>query len=207
MQRLTTVFFILITTFGYSQDTIRTVSNESIIVNVIEVKNNEITYRIHGYNDGRIYAINKDKIKRVSYLNGNIEIYNEDVSIIDGVEYTDSELFNKLTAKNKTVFIYSENTNAIIHATKTISAWGYWAITANKEYADFILKFNVRFGAFGDAYGNAQFINPKDDRIFKETPEMNTKMSMDFNTKRGLINKVIKKAIKPMFKNSEPLTE
>ena len=202
MKNLITLLLLLITTFGYCQDTIKTVSNETIIVNVIEVKNNEIIYRIYGYNDGRIFSIYKDNIKRVCYLNGNIEIYVEDISIMDGVEYTDSELFDKLTAKNKTVFIYSENTNAIIHATNTISAWGYWAITTNKADADFILKFNVRFGTLGDAYGNAQFINPKDDRIFKETPEMNTKMSMDFNTKRGLINKVIKKAIKPMVKNS-----
>ena len=40
---------------------------------------------------------------------------------------------------------------------------GYWIITKNKEEADFILKFNIRFAGLGDAFGSAQFIYPKND--------------------------------------------
>jgi len=105
-----------------------------------------------------------------------------------------------LTKKNNKVYIDSENKNAIIHASNAIGIWGYWIITKKKEEADFILKFNIRFSGIGDAFGNAQFINPKNDMVLETTEEVNTIMGWDFNTKRGVINKIVKKRIIPMFK-------
>ena len=115
-------------------------------------------------------------------------------------ELEDTELFEKLTKKNNKVYIDSENANAIIHATNAIGIWGYWIITKYKEEADFILKFNIRFAGLGDAFGSAQFIHPLNNRILNTTKEVNTIMGWDLNTKRGVINKIVKKEIKPLFK-------
>ncbi|NCP46416.1 MAG: hypothetical protein GW818_08360, partial [Flavobacteriales bacterium] len=52
---------------------------------------------------------------------------------IQGSEVGDTLLFEKITKRNNKVFIYSENTNAIIHATNAIEKWGYWRVTKNKE--------------------------------------------------------------------------
>jgi len=118
---------------------------------------------------------------------------------IQGSEVGDTLLFEKITKRNNKVFIYSENTNAIIHATNAIEKWGYWRVTKNKEEADFILKFNVRFAGLGDAWGYAQFIAPDNNTVLKTTKEVNTMTGWDLNTKRGVINKIVRKEIKPMF--------
>ncbi len=97
------------------------------------------------------------------------------------------------------MYITSENKNAIIHATNAIDIWGYWKTTKDKEKADFILKFNIRFGGLGDGFGNAQFIYPNNGDIIKITKEVNTFTSWDINPKRAVINKIIRKEIIPLF--------
>jgi hypothetical protein len=199
LKSLITLFLVLTSTFCYCQDTIRTVSNEKIIAIVTEVNKEDIKYKKFNNPEGPTYSMSKDELISISYIIGEKEFFKLNKEIDGANELSDDELFDLLTIKNNVVFIYSENTNAIIHATNTISNWGYWAISKNKEDADFILKFNIRFGALGDAYGNALFIYPSDNRIIKSTKEVNTKMSLVFNTKRGVINKIIKKEIQPMF--------
>ncbi|PCH71693.1 MAG: hypothetical protein COC06_00135 [Bacteroidales bacterium] len=108
--------------------------------------------------------------------------------------------FSQLTkAKNK-VFIESTDKNGVIHATKALGRWGYWIITKNKEEADFILKFSYKFIGLGDVFGHAEFLNPENGNVLKETKEVNSIMSMDFNSKRAVINKIVKKQIKPLFR-------
>jgi len=199
MKSLTTLLSVLITAFCYSQDTIRTVSNEKIIAIITEVNKEDIKYKKFNNPDGPTYSMNKNELNSISYFKGEKEEFVAFKTIDNADKLNDDELFDLLTVKNNVVFIFCENANAIIHATNTISSWGYWAITKNIEDADFILRFNIRFGALADGYGNAQFIYPETNRIIRETKEVNTKMSMDFNTKRGVINKIIKKTIKPMF--------
>lgn len=113
---------------------------------------------------------------------------------------TSMDDFSQLTkAKNK-VFIESTDKNGIIHATKALGSWGYWIITENKEEADFILNFTYRFAGVGDVFGYAEFINPENRNVLKKTKEVNSMMSMDFNSKRAVINKIVKKQIKPLFR-------
>ena len=108
--------------------------------------------------------------------------------------------FSQLTkAKNK-VFIESTDKNVVIHATKALGGWGYWTITENKEEADFILNFSYQFTGLGDVFGYAEFLNPENGNVMKTTKEVNSMMSMDFNSKRAVINKLVKKEIKPLFR-------
>ena len=109
------------------------------------------------------------------------------------------DIFAQLTKANNKVFIESADKNAVIHATKAIGKWKYWVITENKEEADFILKFTYQFVGLGDVFGYAEFISPKNGDVLKTTKEVNSIMSMDFNSKRAVLNKIIKKEIKPLF--------
>ena len=201
MNKLITISLLMFTTYLYSQDTIRTTAGKELIAKVTEVNSEEIKFKKYSNINGPLYRLSINEIISITYMNGETEmLVNSKIeknleNILD-----DTELFEKLTVKNNKVYIYSENTNAIIHATNTIGIWGYWIITKNKEEADFILRFNIRFAGIGDAFGSAQFINPKNDKILKTTKEVNTIWSWDFNTKRGVVNKIVKKEIKPLFK-------
>jgi len=204
MKAILILSFLILTTYLYSQDTIQTTSGKEIIAKVTEVSSKEIKFKKYNNLDGPTYNLNKNEIISIVYLNGETEVFTKVKTAENPIkELSDTELFEKLTKKNNKVYIDSDNANAIIHATNIIGIWGYWAITKNKEEADFILKFNIRYTAIGDAFGSAQFINPKNGRILKTTKEMNTFMNLDFNTKRGVINKIVKKGIKPMFINKQ----
>ena len=111
-----------------------------------------------------------------------------------------------ITKKGNKVFIeaFDKNvldSNALIHTANALNSWGYWKLTKIKEEADFILKITFRYAGLGDTFGNAQFINPKNNEILKTTREVNTIMSWDVNTKRGVIKKIIAKEIKPNYKD------
>jgi len=202
MKKILALAFSIMITFLYGQDTIRTISGEEIIAKVMEINKEEIKYKKNSNINGPTYLLSKTKIISITYLNGETEIFdNSKIEENPNREIEDTQLFEELTKKNNTVYIDSENANAIIHATNTIGIWGYWVIIKNKEEADFILKFNIRFAGLGDAFGSAQFIYPENNKILKTTKEVNTIMGWDFNTKRGVINKIIKKEIKPMFKS------
>ena len=202
MKKILTITLLIMTTCLYSQDTIRTISTKEIISKVIEVNKDDIKYKKYSNINGPTYSLSKNEIISITYLNGETEMYvNSKIDKNPISQLEDVELLKKLTKKNNTVYIDSENANAIIHAKYAIGVWGYWIITKNKEEADFILRFNIRFGGLGNAFGNAQFINPETNKTLKTTKEVkNTIMRGDFNTKRGLINKIVKKEIKPMFK-------
>lgn len=200
MRKIMTISFLALTTYLYSQDTIRITSRKEIIAKVIEVNKDDIKYKKHSNINGPTYSLSKNEIISITYMNEETEKFVNSKTEGNPIsELDDIELFKKLTEKNNKVYIDSENANAIIHATNVIGIWGYWIITKNIEEADFILKFNIRFTVIGEAFGSVQFINPKNDRILKTTKEVNTVMSWDFNTKRGVINKIVKKEIKPMF--------
>jgi len=43
-------------------------------------------------------------------------------------------------------------------------------------------------------------IDPKNDTILKTTGEVNTVISMGFNTRKAAVEKVIRKKVKPLFR-------
>ncbi len=201
MRKIMTISFLALTTYLYSQDTIRITSRKEIIAKVIEVNKDDIKYKKHSNINGPTYSLSKNEIISITYLNGETEMFVNSKTEGNPIsELDDIELFKKLTKKNNTVYIDSEDKGAITHATNIIAVWGYWIITKNKKEADFILIFHVRYGGIGNTFGTAQFINPKNNKILKSTKEVkNTIMSEGFNNKRGVINKIVKKEIKPIF--------
>ena len=201
MKKILTITLLIMTTYLYSQDTIRTISSKEIIAKVIDVNKDVIKYKKHSNINGPTYTLSKNEIISITYLNGETEGFvNSKKEENPITELDDLELFKKLTEKNNTVYIDSEDKGAITHATNVIAVWGYWIITKNKKEADFFLKFHVRYGGMGNTFGTAQFINPETNKILKTTKEVkNTIMSEGFNNKRGVINKIVKKEIKPMF--------
>ncbi|MCK5856913.1 MAG: hypothetical protein KAG64_05450 [Bacteroidales bacterium] len=200
MKEIMTILFLIMTTYVYSQDTIRHISGKVVIAKVIEINKEDVKYKKYSNINGPTYLLNKKEIISITYHNGETEVFISSKKEENSAhELEDTVIFKNLTKRNNKVYIESENANAIIHATNAIGIWGYWIITKNKEEADFILKFYIRFTVIGDAFGSAQFIDPMNDKIIKTTKEVNTLMSWDFNTKRGVINKIIKKEIKPLF--------
>lgn len=198
------LFFVLLlmSTHVYGQDTIRTLSEEVIVAKVVEVSQSEIIYKKFTNQDGPVYKLNKEDVVCITYKNGEKEFYNRHAAT-DATTLSETDLFDALTKKGNKVFIDSENANAVIHATNAIYAWGYWAIAKDKKEADFILNFNIRFGGLGDAFGSASFINPQNGKVIKATKEVNTLTSWDVNTKRGVINKIVSKEIRPLFYDNQ----
>lgn len=114
--------------------------------------------------------------------------------------FAQQSLFDEVTKRDNAVFIKTQDKGSLIHATNAIEAWGYWQVTTDENQADFILKFSYITCAFGDKKGYAIFIDKTTGEALRETKKVNTGMSMDVNTKRGVITKVVNKRIKKMFK-------
>jgi hypothetical protein len=204
MKSVLTITFLFFTICTYSQDIIKTVSGEVINAKVLEINKEDIKYKKYNNLTGPVYILRKQEISTITYQNGETEIYNNTVSddkvkpFNYSVDNFDAGLFNSMTRRNNKVFIVSDNENAIIHATNAIERWGYWITTQRRSNADFVLNFNVNF-AGTEAYGNADFINPRTGKRIRSTIEVNTSVSRDFNVKRGLINTIVDEGIKPMF--------
>ena len=63
------------TTYLYSQDTIRTISTEEIIAKVIEVNKDDIKYKKHSNINGPTYNLSKNEIISITYQNGETEMF------------------------------------------------------------------------------------------------------------------------------------
>lgn len=197
--------FVLIHGSVFSQDTIKTVSGNSIIAKVVEINKSEIKYKKFSNLDGPVYIITPEEVHAIIYPSGEKDDFSsyekQEIKTATKAENktNDGDSFKTLTKNGNKVYISCDNDNAIIHATNALQTWGYWTVTRNRREADFILHFNIRFAGLGDAFGNAQFINPKNGQILKTTNEVNTIASWDVNTKRGVINRIVYKEIQPLF--------
>jgi len=194
------IFLLIVIQFSlksFSQDTLRKISGEFYIVTVTEVSDENVKYKKYSNLEGPIYVVSKNEIEYIHYKNGEIETYNKKKPNLNSENTED--LFVLLTKKGNKVYVDSKNRNAIIHARSELQIWGYWIIVDRKEDADFILNFNIRFGGLGDAFGNANFVDPKTNKILKSTKQENTITSWDINPKRGVIIRIIDRDIKTLF--------
>jgi hypothetical protein len=201
MKYILSVFaFLVIQTYSQGQDTIKTTTGVKIIAKVFEIDKDNIKYKKLNNPDGPAYLISVNEVESVNYQNGDIDLFAKK-AIADSIsnKLSDEELFSLITKKHNKVFIQCDEENATIHAINAINAWGYWIVTEEKEKADFILKFNIVFAGLGDHFGKASFIAPQTGKILKTTKEVNTIMSWDMNTKRGVIDKIVNKEIKAMY--------
>jgi len=191
---------------AYSQDRIKMKSGETVLAKVLEVSRDEVKYRRHSNPDGPVYVLSKQEISEITYQNGETEVFNS-VKAPENNNRNDNppvdpaivDMFYSMTRRNNRVYITSENDNAVVHATNAINRWGYWTVTEKKYNADFILNFNINFSG-AEAYGTADFINPRNGRIIRSTNQFRVAPTWDLNVKRGLVNVIVDDGIKPMFR-------
>lgn len=83
-------FFISLFVFVISssaQDKIYRKNGEVLKVKVLEVSSSEIKYKIFGDNDGPVYVLERDRIKKIEYENGRVE--KPTVNLKDPEQYAD----------------------------------------------------------------------------------------------------------------------
>lgn len=184
-----------------AQDTINKTDGEKIIGKVLEIDDSSVKYKKSNNPDGPDYILKISEISSIRYQNNETEVFakSEQPKKRDFAGMTESEILKEITKKGNKVYIESKDESAILHAIHGIKGWGYWEVTENKAEADFILRFDYIHAGLGDAFGKALFINPENNDVLRQTKEVNTVMSMDMNTKRGVINKLITKEIRPYY--------
>lgn len=190
----------------FSQDRINKVNGDIIQAKVLEVSADEVRYKRYSNPDGPVYVLGKNEISEITYQNGEREVFSSgkasESSIKNDRHAVDPlivEMFNAMTRRNNRVYIVSNNDNAVVHAAKAINRWGYWEVTERKYNADFILSFNINFSG-AEAYGTADFINPRNGKIIRSTNQFYVSPTWDLNVKRGLVNVIVDDGIKPMFR-------
>ncbi len=190
----------------FSQDRIKKVNGDIIQAKVLEVSADEVRYKRYSNPDGPVYVLGKNEISEITYQNGEREVFSSgkasESSIKNDRHAVDPlivEMFNAMTRRNNRVYIVSNNDNAVVHAAKAINRWGYWEVTERKYNADFILSFNINFSG-AEAYGTADFINPRNGKIIRSTNQFYVSPTWDLNVKRGLVNVIVDDGIKPMFR-------
>lgn len=107
-----------------------------------------------------------------------------------------------ITGKGNKVYILAMDKESAEHATNAINHWGYWQPVSTPDSCDFTLKLimnrigmaSVNFNAY------AEFIDPKTNATFRMTEPVNNRMNGDMNSKRGVINKLVKKRLQSEFK-------
>ena len=189
---------LLMITNSFSQDTLILNSGKQMEVKVIEIDNKTVKYKLFSNPEGPLYVKEKSEIKKIKYQNGEVEEFDlkPEATIPDRFDMT---FFHSLTKKGSKVFIDCDISNGDIHAENYLKDWGFWEPTKHMEKADFILKF-VLIKSWPNYYGLAQFIDPKSNKIIYQTERVTTEWSMDLNSKRGVIDKIIRKRIKPLYK-------
>ena len=75
MRKIMTISFLALTTYLYSQDTIRITSRKEIIAKVIEVNKDDIKYKKHSNINGPTYSLSKNEIISITYMNGETEMF------------------------------------------------------------------------------------------------------------------------------------
>jgi hypothetical protein len=78
--------FVLVISLS-AQDKIYRKNGEVLKVKVLEVSSSEIKYRIFGDNDGPVYVLEKDRIKKIEYENGRVE--KPTINLKDPEQYAD----------------------------------------------------------------------------------------------------------------------
>lgn len=202
------LLLLFIVTLINGQDTIITKTGSKIPVRIVEIKKDKVLYQINESGKGAIHSVRSDMILSIIYKNGEIRTYSNfmlQTPILNTYQKNDSlELFNKsrytlLTRKGNKVFIDNVEDMGILNcAIFELSSWGYWNIIKEKQGADFILRFNCRFGMMSGK-GFAEFIDPLNYKVIYKTEHYRA-IVISFNSKRGFIKRMIKNKIIPLYK-------
>ena len=72
------LFSISFANLTFSQDTIIKIDNSIIIAKILEINESNVKYKKLSYMDGPTYTLSKDKIYKIVYPNGAVEVYTTD---------------------------------------------------------------------------------------------------------------------------------
>lgn len=146
---------------------------------------------------GPVNQVSQNEISLISNDKNEIE-YPTAESANTANSKVDRSSFYEITKRGNKVYIDCDLSKSIPYVNNYIQDWGYWKITYNYKEADFILKFIIkRF--MGDKKAFVHFIDPKSNIVIRKTEAVNTAMSMSFNTKKAVIEKIFRKRIRPLF--------
>lgn len=101
------------------------------------------------------------------------------------------------------VFVVAPDAAAVTHATNALQYATDWQIVDDKSLAQLIVRFAFTEIGMGDKKGRAQFIDPKNNIVISETRTASTAFSWDFNTKRGVIDRIVNKQIRKLIKGQQ----
>jgi len=201
------LMLLFIVTVNNGQDTIITKTGAKIPVRIIEINENSILYQINESDKGAIHSIKPSMILSIRYKNGEIQTYPNfklQSPILNTFQISDSlELFNKnrfssLTKSGNKVYIDNVEDMGIMNcAIFELGSWGYWNVVKDRQGADFILRFNCRFGIMSGK-GFVEFIDPINYKVISKTERFRA-IVISFNSKRGFIKKLIKKKIITLY--------
>ncbi|GAO42309.1 hypothetical protein [Flavihumibacter petaseus] len=190
-------FALPLTSFG--QDTIVLKNNLTVLAKVMEVEDLKIRYKKFDNLDGPLYSIDKNEILGIRYSNGTSDIFNAALSDKKAT-LTKEECIKLIKTPKVNVFVSGQDTASIIHATRALEYGTNWNLVKEKSSAQVVVRFAFVSIGLGDKKGKAQFLDPNTDELIFETGVVNTAMSWDINTKRGVIDKIVRKEIKPLLK-------
>jgi len=96
------LIFILAGSVGFtafSQDVIVTKSSEQIRAKIIEVTDDAVSYKKYHDQEGATFVLKKDKIKIISWENGDVDVYEEVVSEQNVPSVVESDILPYITRK------------------------------------------------------------------------------------------------------------
>jgi hypothetical protein len=101
-----------------------------------------------------------------------------------------------LLRKGSKVYVEPMDEASTAAAVTELDQWGYWKVTANKNEADFILRFHIdRTSRY--CIGYAEFVDARTAEIIRTSKEANTNWSLGWtkDMKQILVKKIIRKRI------------
>jgi len=195
---LLVLFVYGVITLLVAQDTLVFRNGKNVIAKIIEIESDKLKYKKKENLNGPTYSKCKDEIAFIIYHNGSKDEFN---NINETKELLTSEnIIERISKKGSRVYIESGDKRSLVHAKAAIEHWGFWIITDNKLTSDFVLKFIYTSFGLGNKKGKAQFIDPINNNIVFVTSYVYISTSSDMNTKRGVIDMIVREKIKPLIK-------
>jgi len=112
-----------------------------------------------------------------------------------------ADLLELLKTPGLKVFVMAADAAAVSHATHALQSATDWQIVGDKSLAQVIIRFSFTEIGMGDKKGKAQLLDPKTGIVIHETKAVSTTFSWDFNTKRGVIDRIVNKEIRKLVKD------
>ena len=193
------IFLVFFPATVFSQDTIFFVKQYQHVVKVIEIVDSKVKYRKFVNLEGPLYSVDKNEILSIHYSNGTRDSFNVVAPEIGEKQLDRNELLKLMKTPNVAVYVSSNDSASVIHAKHALQNTTSWNLVAEKSLSKFIVRFTFVSIGLGDKKGKAQFLDPKTGALILETNTVNTALSWDVNTKRGIINKIVDKEIRKLL--------